>query len=235
MLTWLHDLKYSLTSLLGRPALTATSVLSLAIGLGGALAIFAAAHAVLFRPLPFSDPGQLVALEAMVQRDTLEARAFSVPDFLDYREGVASVVTMAAWDTTTMTLRDDGPGLRLPGESVGSNYFELLGVSPVLGATLPDRETTDETPALLISAGVWNQLFSADPGIIGRTVLADERPFVIVGVLPAWFRGVTGTADTWLPFAPPLIPASTWARRGSRWHGAIGRLAPVRPQASRWY
>jgi hypothetical protein len=217
MTMWLQDVKYSFKSLMRRPALTTTSVLSLAIGLGGALAIFAAAHAVLFRPLPFVNPDRLVALEAMVQRDTLEPRAFSVPDFIDYRDATAAVIPhVAAWDTVTFTLRADGPGSRTAGEMVSASYFDILGIRPVAGNLFDARDVADSAPAMLIGESVWERVFARDPAAIGRTVLADEQPFTIVGVMPQSFRGLSDNAELWVPFAvhDALVPRNFWDGRG---------------------
>jgi predicted permease len=226
-MTWFSDVRHSCRSLWRQPGVTLTSVLSLAVGLGGTLAIFAVAHAVLFRPLPFADPSRLVSVQAMVQRDTLEVRAFSVPDYRDYQAAATSVFQdMAAWTTTTLTLRTDGVGVPTPGEMVTGNYFSLLGTAPVLGLPLPDRDVADSSPAIVISERLWERLFNRDAGAIGRTLYGDDQPFTVVGVMPAEFRGLSGTSDVWVPFArhEALVPENLWNNRGARWHSAIGRL-----------
>jgi predicted permease len=229
MLTWLSDVRYSFRSLLRRPGMTMTSVLSLAVGLGGSLAIFASAYAVLFRPLPFPDPSRVVSVQAMVQRDTLERRAFSVPDFFDYQAATTTIFSdLAAWDTLTLTLQIDGAGVPTSGEMVMANYLSLLGAQPIVGSSLPDRQMADASPAMVLSERVWQTHFNRDPAVVGRTVTGDDQSFTIVGVMPASFQGVTGDADWWVPFAqhPALVGDSLWNNRGSRWHAAVGRLEP---------
>lgn len=228
MTTWLSDLRFSLRSLFRRPGVTVTSVLSLAVGLGGTLAIYAVAHGVLFRPLPFTDPSRLVNVQAMVQREALEDRAFSVPDFIDYRDATRDLFdALAAWDTMTMTVRADGPGVPTASEIVMGDYFSLLGAAPIVGTGLPSRNVADSVPAIVIGERLWERLFNRDPGVVGRTVFGDDQPYTVVGVMPASFRGVSGTSELWVPFAihAALVPENLWNNRGSRWHPAVGRLA----------
>lgn len=228
-MSWIHDLRYAFRSLLRRPGLTATSVASLAIGLGGTLAIFAVAYGVLFRPLPFADPDRLLQVRTMVQRDQLEPRAFSVPDLRDYRAGTTSVFTdMAALSSFTMTVRATGVGVPTSSAMVGATYFSLLGVSPLVGSVWPERDDADDTPPILISEGLWERHFNRDPQVVGRTLYGDDQAFIVSGVMPATFRGTSGTVEAWVPFArhPFLVTDASWNNRGNRGFGAIARLAP---------
>lgn len=228
-MSWTTDLRYAFRSLWRRPGMTLTSVLSLAVGLGGTLAIYSVAHGVLFRPLPFAAPDRLVLVQAMVQRQTLEPRGFSVPDFVDYRSGTAEVFdVLAAGDTFTMTMRSDGMGAPTPSEMVTGDYFGLLGVAPIVGTVFPVRDAADATPPIVIGERVWDRYFNRDPGVLGRTIYGDDQAFIVTGVMPASFGGVNGTAQAWVPFAthPALVSTNTWNNRGSRWHGAFGRLKP---------
>lgn len=227
MARWWQDVRYSCFSLLGRPGLALASVLSLAIGLGGALAIYAAAQAVLFRPLPFAQSDRLVSVDTMVQREALEPRALSVPDYLDFRaQATRHIELTAAWSAVASTLRAGGPSYRVNGEMVSGRYFELLGVTPLIGAGLPDRDVTDAAPAIVLSESVWERLFDRDPSVVGRVLMADDVPFTVVGVVPAGTRGLSDDAEFWMPFAMhnSLVSEATWNSRGSRWHNAAARL-----------
>lgn len=227
MARWGQDIRYSLTSLRRRPGLAMASVLSLAIGLGGALAIYATAQAILFRPLPFVMPDRLVVVETMVQREALELRALSVPDFLDFRDQATQhLETTAAWSTVASTLRVETAGYRVNGEIVSGTYFRALGIAPLIGNLLPDRDVADTAPSLVLGEALWTRLYNRDPGVIGRTIIADDVPFTVVGVAPASARGLGDTAEFWIPFAQheALVSQGSWRNRGSRWHNAVGRL-----------
>lgn len=227
MARWWQDIRYSVASLRRRPGLALASIFSLAIGLGGALAIYATAQAILFRPLPFTDADRLVAVETMVQRDALELRALSVPDFLNFRgQATQHLETTAAWSSFTSTLRAGETGHRVNGEMVSGTYFRVLGISPIAGDLLPDRDVADAAPPLVLGETLWTRLYDRDPGVIGRTMIVDEVPFTIVGVVPVSMRGVGDQAEFWIPFAQhdALVTSGTWTNRGSRWHNAVARL-----------
>jgi putative ABC transport system permease protein len=110
---------------------------------------------------------------------------------------------------------------------VSASYFDILGIRPVAGNLFDARDVADSAPAMLIGESVWERVFARDPAAIGRTVLADEQPFTIVGVMPQSFRGLSDNAELWVPFAvhDALVPRNFWDGRGTRWHSAIGRLA----------
>lgn len=227
LMSWLADIRFAFRSLWRRPGLTTTSTVSLAVGLGGTLAIYAVASSVLVRPLPFAAPDRLVSVETMVQRASLEPRGWSVQDFLDHRAQTGDVFeSLAAWDSITMTLRADGQGHPTPMELVTGDYFSLLGATPVLGSVFPDRAAVDPVPPLVISKQLWSSRFNSDPAVIGRTIDADEQFFTIIGVLADPFHGVTGTAEAWVPFGQheALVGESLWNNRGNRWHSALGKL-----------
>ncbi len=229
LMSWFADLRFALRSLWRQPGVTMTSTLSLAVGLGGALAIYAVASSVLVRPLPFADPERLVSVETMVQRASLEPRGWSVQDFLDQRSQTSDVFdSLAAWDSLTMTVQVEGRGAPTPVELVTGNYFQLLGATTTAGSVFPDRAAVEAVPPMLISEHLWTARFSRDPGVIGRVVHADEQPFTIVGVVADPFRGVTGTAEAWVPFGQhaALVGEGLWNNRGNRWHAVVGRLKP---------
>ena len=109
---------------------------------------------------------------------------------------------------------------------VTGRYFELLGITPVLGVGLPTRDVADSSPAIVLSESLWERLFNRDPAVVGRTLVADDVPFTIVGVVSSDVRGLSDRAEFWMPFAvhESLVSEGTWNARGSRWHNAAARV-----------
>ena len=212
-------------SLARRPRFSAGAIGLLGSTLLAVILIAVLLDAVALRPLPFAKPDELVAVRATVQRETLERRAFSRLDFADYAAQAADVVALAGYDTTTSTLRGAGPPRVLPGEIVDPAYFEVLAVSAQLGRALAPGDAS--APVAVISDTLWRGAFAAAPDVLGRGISIDTRPYTIVGVMPAGFGGVNGLTDVWVPFdSPGAMDPGDAEDRHSRWHEAIGRLAP---------
>src|SRR5262245_5083967 len=173
-------------------AFTLFAVLTLALGIGANTAIFSGVNAMLFRPMPATrEPGRLcyVKLEggergkgrtelAYAEYEDFQARSRSLEGlaaYMNYRE--------AEW-------RFDGQSQRLLGEYVSGNYFQVLGVTSALGRALgPEDEAASAGNAVVVSDGVWRHRFAADPGVVGKQVLINDRNFTIVGVTAPAFRG----------------------------------------------
>ena len=232
-LRWLRDaasdVRYALRTLRRNPALAATALLTLALGIGATTAIFTAVNAVLIRPLPFADPGRLVAVwEQNPDRGWYQAQAAGA-NYLDWREQVEAFEDVAAYPswTTEMTLTGDGPPLLLRGAVVTGNFFEVLGVPPALGRGFTDQETwkTGESVAI-ISHRLWVDRFGASPALVGTSVPLDRVPTRIVGVMPAEFDFPFRGTDVWKPTAmDPANRQQVWFRR-AHYLNVVARLRP---------
>jgi predicted permease len=222
-----QDVRFALRTLRKSPGFTVVAVLALAIGIGGNTAIFSLIDAVRSRALPYKDPDALVQLWGNVVRARVERRGNAYPDFLDWRARSKSFEDMAAFDNQTLTLAGVEDPERIPVEFVSAPYFSLLGVSPVRGRTFSADEDLVATPAyvVVLSDGLWQRRFGADPEIVGRSVTLNARSYTIVGVMPPGFQGLTDTAELWVPFAV-YAPPQTMASRGNRGFGALARLKP---------
>ena len=220
----LNDLKLALRTLHRRPGFSSAVVVTLALGIGGSVAILGVIDGVLLRPLPFADADRLVEVWETVEREQIEEREFSYPDFLDLREQSTSLTALAAvsggFSTLTRPESDALGSQRVPIALVSPGYFDLLGVAPALGAPLSDGAPDQ----VVLAHGLWQRQFGADPSILGRRLLLDGEPVTVAGVMPARFTGVFGAPELWqsIEAAPPGL----LAERSSRWHSVIGRLAP---------
>jgi predicted permease len=227
-----RDLRHAARALRANPGLVALATLSLALGIGANVTVFAWARAILLEPFPgVRDQGRLV--KALQTDREQEFVSFSYPDYRDLREQAKTVSGLVAVRQAAATLGADGRSERAWVQIVSGNFFDVLGVDAALGRTLTpaDDLVPEGHPVVVIGHALWQRRFGGDPGIVGRTVLLNTRPYTVLGVAPASFRGAgTGLVfDGWVPmmmqahFEPG---GSRLEQRGNRWLEAYARLAP---------
>src|SRR5580658_952029 len=136
----LMDIRISLRTLRKNPGFTAAAILTLALGIGANTALFSVIDAVLLRPLPFRDPGRLVAVHSVDIKDAAHGGEISYPAFLDWRSRSHSFEAMSVWNATSLTYTGGDQPESVPGAMVSANLFSTLGVSPVLGRSFYDQE-----------------------------------------------------------------------------------------------
>jgi predicted permease len=233
-LPWLdtvtQDLRYAFRTLRKDAAFTTFAVLIVAFGIGASSTVFSVVNALLLRPLPFADSERLAWVS---NRDVagLSGQTTQVGHFLDLKAQTQSFSDMAAYfafyGIGDAKMTGSGEPERLTAVPVSGNFFPLLGVQPILGRNFTVEECKWRGPrAVMLSHGLWQRRFNADPNIAGRGLTIDEQPYVIAGVLPASFDFGTvfapGThVDLYIPF--PLTPET------NRWGNTlaiIGRLKP---------
>jgi predicted permease len=227
----LHDLKFAWRMFVRRPAFTLVAMLILALGIGANTTIFSWMQSVLFAPL-----GGVVRQDRLVVVRTAtserEGLSVSYPNFLDLRaakpDGVADVM---AFRLASMSLRADGDPVRAYGALVSANYFEFLGVQPIVGRGFRADEdaVADRDAVVVISHDFWNRVFAGDRSAIGRTVTLNARSFTIVGVTPPEFRGPVASVvlDAYVPIAMQhaILPGDRLVPRGGGWLDVYARLA----------
>jgi putative ABC transport system permease protein len=221
-----QDVRYAVRTLRKAPGFTLVAVFALAVGIGGNTAIFSLVEAMRSRALPYKDPAALVELWGNVMRARVERRGNSYPDFLDWRAQSKSFEDIAAFDSQTLTLSGLDDPERIPVEFASAPYFSLLGVSAERGRTFSaEEDVVDGAAVVVLSDGLWRRRFGADDQIIGRGLTLNARPYTVVGIMPPGFKGVTDTAELWVPFGG-YAPAPAMAGRGNRGFGALARLKP---------
>ena len=224
--SFVQDVRFALRTLVKAPGFTAVVVLVLAVGIGANTAIFSLVDAMLVRGLPYPSPERLVLLIGNVQREAVERRGGSYPDFEDWREQSASFAGIAAYAGIAATVATgEGDPARVPGEAVSASYFSLLDVAPAMGRTF--RPDEDEAPGraavAVIGHALWQDQFSSDLDVVGRTFRLNGDPHEVVGVMPPGFAGVGDNARLWIPFVN-AYSADRLDSRGTRWLNALGRL-----------
>lgn len=227
--SWGAELRSAARRLRRAPGFALVAVATLALGIGATTAIFSVVNAVLLRPLPYADPGQLMVLWLNNQAEQIERDVTSYPTFLDWRASRA-FAGMAGYSGRVGTFTGDGDAEQFAGARVTGDYFRVLGVAPQLGRTVAEEHTrAGNHQVVVLSHGLWTRRFGADPGVLGRSVIIDAEAHEVLGVMPPGFAHPAG-AEYWQPLAPdaPGWEAIT-SSRGSLWLSVIGRLAPDAP------
>jgi predicted permease len=243
-----RDVRYALRSLIHAPGFTGVAVVTLALGIGATAVIFSAIDAVLLRGAPVAEPHRVVSVYTK-----WAARATTTPDggpqtsnssYPDYADLRASGVLadLAAFSDILVSLDADGGAERIDAQVVSGNYFDVLGVRPVLGRGFAPHEDVHGSPArvVVLSHALWQQRFGGDAGIVGRAITINSSSYVVIGVAPRGFAGpVLGNmSDAWVPMAvqeevrPPSAGAlrrrlgtlNLLGFRDVRWLNMVGRL-----------
>jgi predicted permease len=235
MTTLINDIKYGLRMLTKRPGFTLTVVLVLALGIGANTAIFSFIEQVLLRSLPVKDPGSLVIVvtEGKHIGASWGSHMLSYPMFKDFRDMEGPFDGVMCWRPEVATM-DDGRGAeRVDVELVSAGYFDVLGISPVLGrAFFADDETAPgANPVAVLSYDFWQTRFTGDPNVIGRTLRMNDMAIVIVGVAPPRFKGVSLDSHPriFLPITMKKLVTpwwSAWDDRRTQWVYVMARLKP---------
>jgi putative ABC transport system permease protein len=187
--SWMQDTKFAVRMLMRSPGFAIAALLTLGLGIGANTAIFSVVHAVLLRPLPFSEPERLVVVGD--RDDDGSAHNMGFTTFLDVRERNRTFETMAMMRSWSPTLVANGEAERLQAVRVTSQFFSMLGVRPALGRDFrAEEDRPDRRRVLILTDTLWHRRFAADPTVIGRTVKMNDVTFQIVGVLPPDFESL---------------------------------------------
>ncbi len=222
-----HDLRYALRSLRQRPGFTVLTVLTLALGIGATSAIFSVVNGVLLRPLPYDRPDNVVLLHTRL--DGVPGRELSLPEYFDLREQSRSLSRIAAFSDGSLTLTGSGTPERLQAGFVTADAFPLVGVAPARGRAFSAEEDLPGKPqVVLLSDGLWRRRFAADPEIIGRTLILDDVPTTVLGVMPPGFQLPSHYAGPGMELwtLMQLDPGVDRTERGWHWLTVMGRLRP---------
>ena len=227
----LSDLRYALRQLAKSPAFTAVAALSLALGIGTTTTVFCWIQSILLNPLPGTrHPEEMVVLTTMHADKMWDT--VSLPDIKDYREHKEVFAGIIGSQVTPACLTIGRESTWIYGQVATANFFDVLGVRPLLGRTfLPDE---DQKPGgnnvLVLGEACWRRLFNADRAIVGKTVQLNQHPFTIVGVVPAAFHGTMSglLCDFWAPVSMTKEVANFGSLevRTDRWLHTQARLQP---------
>lgn len=235
---WWNDVRLAFRGVARRPGFAATVVLTLAVGIGATTTIFSVIDGVLFRPLPYDDPSELVAVGTTfpgrewddAAADLQHLAGTSVLNYLDFRERSHTLAELSGVEVRSFLMPDEGNGPELVNAAaVTEDFFALLRVSPVLGRLfLPEEHVSGAQDVAVLSHDAWVTRYGADPGVLGGSIGRFGSPVTIVGVLPADFSppevvfGAANPPEFWTALRP-VDPR--YEERGRRSLTLLARLA----------
>lgn len=182
----LTDLRYATRSLTRAPGFALAVILTLGLGIGANTAIFSVVRGVLLRPLPHRDGDRLLYLRHSVDGPGGENVLFSVPEINDFRDGARSFAGIAEYSQMAYTLLGEDDAVRINVGLVTGNYFQVMGLRPVLGRVLDSGDDgTGVPPVMVLTHDYWQRRFGGDSAVVGRVVRVDGRNVEVVGVAQA--------------------------------------------------
>jgi len=184
MTTLLQDLKFGLRMLSRNPGFTAVAIITLALGIGGNVAVFSLLDTVMLRPLPYSHPDRLYMFFPVDARHHHAQVASSYPDFHDWRAQSHAFEAMAGYRDGSFNLTGTQEPERLDGLRSTPGLFALLGIPPLLGR---EFSPNDGPHVALLSYELWRRRFAGDAGIIGKPIHLEGMAYTVLGVLPPRF------------------------------------------------
>ena len=223
----LNDIRFALRQLGKSPGFTSLAVLTLALGIGMNTAIFSLIQDLFLRGLPFSEPERVVRIYGESKERDLKQMPSSVPKFWHYRDGQTVFSSIAADWGNGFIMTGLGEPIQLLGGNVTANYFELLGIHPILGRNfLPEEESKGDV--VMVTESFWRKRFNSDPTILGRSITLNGVSTTIIGVLPnlpiSWF-GRDSEIFANKPFEPPSLTKER-LMRGVSFMRVTARLKP---------
>jgi hypothetical protein len=219
--------KFAVRGLLKKPAFTAIAVLTLALGIGANTAIFSVVNAVLLRPLAVKDPDRVMTFWHSAPAKGLKHVDLNDSLVAYYRDRTRTFQGLAAFETGNFSITGGGDPEVVPAAIVTFNYFDVLGREPLYGRTFTAQEDTPgNNHVALLSYGLWQRRFGANPNIVGQSINLDSVTTTIVGVMPADFdfpdpaerESSTGHVQLWVPKGLDPQDSTSWNLVG------VGRL-----------
>lgn len=234
-----QDVRYATSALLRSPSFAISTILALALSLGAATSVFSVVHALFLRPLPIADPTSVIRIQKLAGPGGTVVAAHSYADYRELERQTHTFSALTAFSSFSAAV-DTGAGVRRELISVISgNYFETLGVAPLLGRVLTTTDDRDgAAPALVLAYDYWRTVFGADPRVLGSTVKLTagraagsppDIPFTVVGITPPGFYGtdISWRPPAWIPLHA-LMPETRLADQSRQGISLtlIGRLRP---------
>jgi len=228
----LADTWYAVRQLRRAPGFALTAVLTLALGIGANSTILSWISATLFNPIPGAKNVDRMLTIQRGERSEHPTPPFSYPDFIDLRANTKTFSGLIGYHDDFISITGSTKPERIYGALTSADFFEVLGVRPILGTSLISTRNNERagTPIAVLSYGLWQKRFAGEQSIIGKTIQLNLHPYTIVGVAPEGFRGCKSglRAEIFLPLG---VDRQVWAgdrieRRGANWLNAVGVLRP---------
>ena len=232
MNTLLYDIRYALRQLRKSPGFAALVVGTLALGIAANSTIFSWINSTLFNPIPgVRSTGNMITLQRG-ERSEHASPPFSYLDYVDLRDGSKTLTGLLGYHDDYVAITGDGRPQRIYGALTSANYFEVLGIKPILGRTLLPSQANERAGSADVVLGydLWQSRFSGDPAIVGKTMQINLHTYTIVGVAPRGFQGCKSGLRTelWIPLG---MDRQVWGStrigdRGVSWLNVLGVVRP---------
>src|SRR5271167_4236395 len=231
----LQDFRFALRQFKKSPGFALTTILTIALGIGGTTAIFSLVNTVLLRPLPFPEPDRVLSVASRNDRTPGASgnagNSLSYPDFFDWRSQNKSFSSLASFHDKNVTLTGNGEPEHLAGQEVSADFFRVLGVTPTLGRGFTLDDEKPGARVVMLSHSLWESAFGSASDIVGRTITLDNNSYTVAGVMPKGFEfpiqnpaAMLWTSlgdDAYDPDGEPMT-----SERGAHLLDVIGRLKP---------
>ena len=223
----LYLVRHAFRQLVREPAFTVAALLTLALGVGANVAVFAVVEAVLLRPLPYASADDLVILNHRDKRTGITKEFIAIGDFVDLAKRQTAFESIAAYGRGQTSIVDRDQPYRVDVLGSGAGLMEILRVRPILGRTITEADTRPGAPPVIVLGHeTWREHFASDPSIVGRVVRLEQSERQVVGVAPEGFTFPPNAATG--AIIPLVVPPVAPAQRKAGWTFAVGRLKPGR-------
>ena len=218
---FLNDIRYALRNLIKRPAFTLVAAITLALGIGANTAIFSSVYALLLKPLPFPELDRVVAVWDSAPSRGVVRNEVAMANYLDWRAQNQSFEQLALYSWWSANLTGVDPPERIQGMVITANFFDALGVKPLMGRSFTEEENQPgKGPVAILTHKLWQRRFGGDPNILGKAITLGGDVRTVVGVLPEKFAYPVN-AEVYSPI--PITPQSAANRQFHSFY-VVGRL-----------
>jgi putative ABC transport system permease protein len=219
-----QDIKFACRQLLMNPGFTAVAVVTLALGIGSTTAIFSAVESVVLRPLPFPEPGRIVAVYEDFRGTPGNV---SAGNYVDGVEPVRAFSATAAVQYSNFNLVDTSDPQRVVGARASAAFFDVFSMPPALGRVFTrEEDQPGRDQVVVLSHRLWARQFGSSPSVIGRQIRLNEQPYEVIGVMPAAFDYTASSEELWVPIA------FTAERKATHDEHYLQIYARLKPQAT---
>jgi putative ABC transport system permease protein len=223
-----HDVRHAFRLFWRTPIVTATALLTIALGVGSTTAIFSVVYGILLRPLPYPDANRLVELFEDNRPANMPRFRVSALNYLSWTERATGFEALGVFSSLSATLTDRGDPESVPGGAATASMFEVLGLAPIAGrAFQPSDERVGAARVALLGESLWRRRFGGDPAIVGQLITINGERYEVIGVVPPAFRDIgrsivssTAPPQVFVPFTIDLAREN----RGNHTIRVVGRL-----------
>ncbi len=226
--TLAQDIRYGMRMLANHKAFTSIAVVTLALGIGANSAIFSVVNELLLSPLPYRNADRIVTMWE-VSPEGRHQNSTSRANYRAWRQQSSSYQYVAAFSDSRFNLTGTGEPEELSGQFASLDFFKVFGIEPLLGRTFaPEEDRGRQTPVAVLSYGLWQRRFGGQPSVIGGTIILNDVPYTVIGVMPPSFQfhikqrsGTGRPAELWTILPMPVGPG---ANDHGRFLGVVARL-----------